>query len=84
MQEGPTPISTSTAGLPLSQASIKSRTRTQSDAKSIRVYNEISDTLETSDRESDGRQLVQNPTTPKKAKHDNREETSGSRLDLMG
>ena len=84
MQEGPTPISTSTAGLPLSQASIKLRTRTQTDGKSIQVHQEISDTLETSDRESDGRQLVRSQAAKSDSKRDDGDDPTGSRLDLMG
>jgi len=79
MNTGPTPISAALAGTPLSNQTIASHQNTThlSSAKP-HLTDPIRDTLETTDREADGRQPLE---SNEQATDDNE---SGHRLDLTG
>ena len=82
MDTGPTPITPGCAGTPLSHQAAESHRNATSEVASVRAKpdDSISDTLETTDRESDGRQPVIRQDTSK----DRDRPDQGSLLDLSG
>lgn len=83
MKTDPTQKISPAAGTPLSQTAIEfGRNGLQRMNARPKPADTISDTLETSDREADGRQPLQSPSIPSP---DNRpSESTGERLDLTG
>ena len=83
MDTGPTPITPGCAGTPLSHQATESRRNATGEVASVRAKPDdtISDTLETTDRESDGRQpMIRHENPPRD--HDRPDQ--GSLLDLSG
>lgn len=81
MTTGPSPINASAAGTPLSQQAIASNQQTLRGAVNSNTKQDtsISDTLETTDREADGREPTSSQTGRNKETQAN-----GSILDVSG
>jgi hypothetical protein len=84
MKTNPANNIAATVGVPLSQTALHSnRANSTTQNKIIKPKDEIADTLETSDREGDGRlQYVVNTKTKKSNAND--QPDSANRLDLLG
>lgn len=93
MKTDPTAGVSGAAGMPLSYEAIQSGRNLSAEASANRKTNQtnsndsISDTLETTDREGDGRQLLLSSDQPKDAQEHNAlasNQINGTRLDLTG
>lgn len=77
------PISSSAAGTPLAGKSISAQSGNQAKTNSKLTSESVQDTLETSDREADGRQ-IQNAPPPSDKNNEIEPDENGNLLDLHG